>query len=69
MILPRKSIAGKIAFSKAAAGERRAAIRWARDSLRRDPTQLRSWLAVGIGLHVVSAARVVRLAQRLGKGI
>ncbi|MBZ5736899.1 glycosyltransferase family 2 protein [Nocardioides mangrovi] len=63
------AIAGKIAFSRAAAGDRRAAIRWASESLRRDPSQRRSWLAIAVALRLVSADRVVAIAQSRGKGI
>ncbi len=62
-------IAGKIAFATAAAGRRPAALAWARRSLRHDPTEPRSWLAVVVALRLLSADRVVRLVQRVGRGI
>jgi glycosyltransferase involved in cell wall biosynthesis len=62
-------IASQIGFARAAAGERRAALRWVRESLRADPTQVKAWLALGISLRLLSAAWVVRVVQRMGKGI
>ncbi len=62
-------IAGQVAFSRAAAGERRAGLRWAWTSLSHDPTEPRSWLAVAVALRLLSAPWVVRVVQRLGRGI
>ena len=62
-------IASQIGFARAAAGERRAALPWIRESLRADPTQIKAWLALGISLRVLSASWVVRVVQRMGKGI
>ncbi len=62
-------IASQIAFARAAHGERRVARSWVRRSLRNDPTQIKAWLALGISLRLLSAPAVVRLVQRMGKGI
>ncbi|MGC4110233.1 MAG: glycosyltransferase family 2 protein [Nocardioides sp.] len=62
-------ICGQIAFSRAAAGERRAAWPWIARSLRHDVRQMRSWLAAGIALRVLSAPWVIRQVQKRGKGI
>jgi GT2 family glycosyltransferase len=62
-------LCGQIAFSRAAAGQRRAAWPWIARSLRNDVRQMRAWLAVGIALRVLSAPWVVREVQKRGKGI
>lgn len=62
-------LCGQIAFARAAHGQRREALRWARRSLRRDPRQLRSWLALGIAARVLSAPWVFSRIQKVGKGI
>lgn len=62
-------LCGQIGFARAAAGQRRRAWRWIARSLRNDPRQLRSWLAAGIALRVLSAPWVVREVQKRGKGI
>lgn len=62
-------IASQVAFARAAAGQPREARRWAGHALRRDPRQVKAWLALLVSLRVVSAARVVRTVQRMGKGI
>ncbi len=62
-------LCGQIAFARAAHGQRRAAWPWIRRSLTHDPRELRSWLAAGIALRVLSAPWAVREVQKRGKGI
>jgi Tfp pilus assembly protein PilF len=62
-------IAAQIAFARAAHGEASQARTWVARAVRRDPTQIKAWLALAISLRVLSAAPVVALLQRLGKGI
>ncbi len=62
-------LCGQIAFARAAHGQRRAAWSWIARSLRNDVRELRSWLAAGIALRVLSAPWVVREVQKRGKGI
>jgi len=62
-------LCGQIAFARAAHGQRRAAWPWIARSLRNDVRELRSWLAAGIALRVLSAPWVVRQVQKRGKGI
>lgn len=62
-------IASQISFARAASGERRVSRRWVREALRRDPTQIKAWLALGISLRLLSAPWVVGVVQRMGKGI
>lgn len=62
-------IASQVAFARAAAGQPRESRRWVRYALQRDPRQAKAWLALLVSLRLVSAARVVRTVQRMGKGI
>ncbi|MFT4082796.1 MAG: glycosyltransferase family 2 protein [Nocardioides sp.] len=62
-------IASQIAFARAAQGERAEARGWVARAVRRDPTQVKAWLALAISLRLISTAPVVSLLQRLGKGI
>ena len=62
-------IAAQIAFARAAHGEASQARRWVARAVRRDPTQIKAWLALAISWRVLSAATVVTAVQRLGKGI
>lgn len=62
-------IAAQISFARAANGEPRPARRWVRRALRQDPGQIKAWLALGISVRVLSAPWVVRVVQRMGKGI
>jgi glycosyltransferase involved in cell wall biosynthesis len=66
---PHTRITSQIAFARAANGERRVARHWAARSLRLDPTNIKAWLALGISLRLLSAPVVVKLVQRMGKGI
>lgn len=62
-------IAAQIAFARAAGGDRSAARAWVARSVRRDPRQVKAWLALAISLRLVSVAWIVAVVQRLGKGI
>ena len=62
-------IAAQIAFARAANGENRVSRHWVRQAVRRDPTQIKAWLALGISLHLLSAPWVVKVVQGMGKGI
>jgi hypothetical protein len=62
-------IASQIGFARAAHGDSRVARTWIRRSLRRDPKQIKAWLALAISLRLLPAGPVVRLVQRMGKGI
>ncbi|MFC6234435.1 glycosyltransferase family 2 protein, partial [Leucobacter soli] len=44
-------LAGQIAFARAANGDAKAARGWVRDSVTRDPRQIKAWLALGISLR------------------
>lgn len=62
-------IESQIAFALAASGQRSKALHWARRSIRHDFRQVKAYLAIAIGLRLVSAERIARTAQRFGKGI
>ncbi len=62
-------IKSQIAFGLAASGGGRRSRQVARQVLRRDPTQLRAWLALAISWRLITADTVGRIANRLGKGI
>lgn len=62
-------IAGQIAFARASNGDYRVARQWVGESIRRDPSQVKAWLALAISLRLMSAGWVTRTVQRLGKGI
>lgn len=62
-------IAGQIAFARASHGDYRVARGWVKESVRRDPSQVKAWLALAISLRLMSAGWVTRTVQRLGKGI
>lgn len=62
-------LASQIAFSRAANGERATARRWAKRSLRHNPRNVKAWLALGIALRLLPAQGVIRVVQRMGKGI
>ena len=59
----------QIAFGLVASDQRAAGRREAVRSLRGRPTNLRAWLALAVGLRLVSVDAVVRVARRFGKGI
>ncbi|GIJ27145.1 hypothetical protein Vqi01_23070 [Micromonospora qiuiae] len=62
-------IAGQIAFARAARGDRRGALRWARRTLRRNPREPRAYLALAVAGRVVRADAVLRTLHRQGRGI
>jgi glycosyltransferase involved in cell wall biosynthesis len=62
-------ISGQVAFAHAAGGGRRAALRWARCSIRTHPREPRGYLATAVALHLVSAERVQAGLHRRGRGI
>lgn len=62
-------LAGQIAFARASNRELKVARGWVWTSVRRDPTQIKAWLALAISLHLMSPTWVAKTVQRLGKGI
>ncbi|TDC34513.1 glycosyltransferase family 2 protein [Micromonospora sp. 15K316] len=62
-------VAGQIAFARAASGDRRGALRWARRTLRRNPREPRAYLALAVAGRVVRADAVLRTLHRRGRGI
>jgi glycosyltransferase involved in cell wall biosynthesis len=60
---------GRLAFANAALGNRAEARRWARRTLRLNPTERRGYLALGVSTGLVSAETLLRLAHRTGRGI
>lgn len=60
---------GQLAFAYAAAGERRTAVRFAALALRRRWKEQRAYAALLVTARLISADRVVRCANRLGRGI
>lgn len=62
-------IAGQIAFARAASGDRRGALRWARRTLARNPREPRGWLALAVAGRLVRAETVLRVLHRRGRGV
>lgn len=62
-------VAGQIAFAAAAAGDRRAALRWAGRTLRRSPREPRGYLALAVASGAVRADAVMRRLHQRGKGL
>ena len=62
-------ILGQVAFAQAAAGEGKKARSSAVAALRRNPTERRSYLAIAMSARLVSAQRVMDLANARGRGI
>ncbi|MER7444376.1 glycosyltransferase family 2 protein [Micromonospora avicenniae] len=62
-------VAGQIAFARAASGDRRGALHWARRTLRRNPREPRAYLALAVAGRVVRADAVLRTLHRRGRGI
>lgn len=62
-------VAGQIAFARAASGDRRGALRWARRTLARNPREPRAYLALAVAGRVVRADAVLRALHRRGRGI
>lgn len=62
-------IASQVAFSYAALGERRTALRWVRSALRRNPGQLRAWAALAVACGIVPAKTLLETVNRRGRGL
>ncbi|MFG3699283.1 glycosyltransferase family 2 protein [Micromonospora sp. NPDC047620] len=62
-------VAGQIAFARAASGDRRGAMRWARHTIRRNPREPRAYLALAVAGRVVRADAVLRTLHKRGRGI
>lgn len=62
-------IQAQVAFALASSGQSAEARRWARQAIRRDPRQIKAYLAVAISLRILSSVSVTRIVQRLGRGI
>lgn len=60
---------GQIAFAHASSGNRRQAVRWAAQSLSRDPLQWRSWVASGVMVAPRSSELVLGTLHRWGRGV
>jgi glycosyltransferase involved in cell wall biosynthesis len=65
----RARVTGQIAFARAAAGQRRDAVRWAGRTLRRNVREPRAYLALAVATGAVSADVVLRLLHTRGRGI
>lgn len=62
-------IQGQRAFAKAALGERRAAVRMAREALQSSLGAKQAWAALVVASRLLTARTVLRTAQRFGFGI
>jgi GT2 family glycosyltransferase len=62
-------VTGQIAFARAASGDRRGAMRWARHTIRRNPREPRAYLALAVAGRVVRADAVLRTLHKRGRGI
>jgi len=62
-------IAGQIAFAKASAGERSAAVRWALRALKASPIQPRAYAALMVASGLLSAERFQRALHARGRGV
>jgi glycosyltransferase involved in cell wall biosynthesis len=62
-------VAGQIAFARAASGERREAMRWARRTLRSNIREPRAYLAMVVASRVVKPDTVLRALHKRGRGI
>ena len=60
---------GRLAFANAAAGNRTEARAWARRTLTLDLRERRAYLAILVSTGLVSANTLMRLANRVGRGI
>lgn len=60
---------GQISFAHASSGNRREAWRWARQSLRRNPLQWRSWVSLGVAVVPKSSELVLGTLHRWGRGV
>jgi hypothetical protein len=62
-------ICGQLAFASAGCERPEDARKWARRALRLSPVQPRAYLALAVSARLLSADRVLRVAQTFGKGI
>jgi glycosyltransferase involved in cell wall biosynthesis len=62
-------ICGQLAFASAGCKRPEDARRWARRALRLSPFQPRAYLALAVSARLLSADRVLRVAQTFGRGI
>lgn len=62
-------VMGQIAFAHASSGNRRKALHWASQSLRRNPLQWRSWVASGVTVAPRSSELVLGTLHRWGRGV
>jgi glycosyltransferase involved in cell wall biosynthesis len=62
-------VTGQIAFACAAQGDRGEAWRWARRTLRRNPSEPRAYLALGVAAGAVRPDTVMKQLHRRGRGI
>jgi GT2 family glycosyltransferase len=62
-------ITGQIAFAHAALGERRAALRWAGQTIRLSPVEARGYLAMLVASRLVPPAALHTGLNRFGRGI
>lgn len=62
-------IEGQIAFAHGAAGAKSQARTWASRAIGHDPFQPRAYLALMVGLGLLSAERVVATLNRHGRGV
>jgi glycosyltransferase involved in cell wall biosynthesis len=62
-------VSGQIAFAAAAQGRRRDAWRWAGRTIRRNPTEARAYLALGVATKLVKPDTVLRRLHNSGRGI
>ncbi|WP_283139095.1 glycosyltransferase family 2 protein [Rhizohabitans arisaemae] len=60
---------GQVAFYRAASGDHRAARRWALRALRGNRWEPRAYLALAVGLRLISARRTLRLLNARGRGV
>ena len=62
-------VAGQIAFARAASGDRRGALRWARRTLASSVREPRAYLALAVATGAVRPERILRGLHRRGRGI
>lgn len=62
-------VAGQIAFARAALGERRTSLRWARGALRANPLEPRAYLAMAVAGGAVRADTVLSSLHKRGRGL
>lgn len=67
--LGRARVEGQIAFAHGALGEFRSARTWATRALRDDRRQLRAYLALIVGLRILSGRRVISALNARGRGV